>query len=97
MIESKSLGHEIIYNGKEWEYKDSGEPITDNLRACSNCGKLSTEKGHDNCLWELPGITNACCGHGGNTDEAYVQFLDGFAISGKDAIIIQEILKKYNR
>jgi hypothetical protein len=36
---------------------------------------------------------NACCGHG-DIEDAYVQFLDGFSISGEDAIIILEVLKK---
>ena len=47
------------------------------------------------CLGELIGIANACCGHG-NVNKAYVQFLDGTSINGKDAIAIQDILKKHS-
>ena len=39
---------------------------------------------------------NACCGHG-NGREAYVQFLDGFSLSGEDAIVILKVLKKYKK
>lgn len=60
---------------------------------CDHCGKYRTFEGHDGCLGELIGITNACCGHG-NPKKAYVQFLDGTAIRGEDAVIIQNILKR---
>jgi hypothetical protein len=36
---------------------------------------------------------NACCGHG-VVDEAYVQFLDGASVHGRDALTIIDILKK---
>lgn len=62
-------------------------------RVCSNCGKDRTKEGHDGCLGELIGITNACCGHG-KKNEAYIQFLDGTGIYGEDAILLQEILKR---
>jgi len=60
---------------------------------CKHCGNYKTYEGHDGCLGELIGITNACCGHG-NPNIAYVQFLDGTIINGNDAITIQNILKK---
>lgn len=60
---------------------------------CEYCGKYKTYEGHDGCLGELIGITNACCGHG-NKNKAYVQFLDGTCIRGNDAITIQNILKR---
>ena len=60
---------------------------------CDYCGKYRTIEGHDSCLGELIGVANACCGHGKN-NEAYIQFLDGTAIRGEDAIIVQNILKK---
>lgn len=47
------------------------------------------------CLGSLAGVMNACCGHGDIT-EAYVQFLDGFCIRGRDAKIVLGILKKWN-
>lgn len=47
----------------------------------------------DDCLGMLPGLANACCGHN-DEKSAYVQFLDGSCVRGKNAIIIQDILKK---
>ena len=63
---------------------------------CKYCGKYRTYEGHDGCLGELIGITNACCGHG-NTRLAYVQFLDGTSVRGEDAIVIQNILKRNSK
>jgi hypothetical protein len=60
---------------------------------CAYCGMDSTKEGHDGCLGELIGVANACCGHG-KSNEAYVQFYDGTAIRGHDAIAIFEILKR---
>jgi hypothetical protein len=94
MAESKFRGNEIEYDGKEWKYKDTGAPTIGTVRPCGNCGSNPTKEGHDGCLGELKGLMNACCGHG-DEREAYVQFLDGTVISGKDAVIIQCILKKY--
>jgi hypothetical protein len=65
-------------------------------RPCGKCGEYATEEGHDACLGTLHGVMNACCGHG-DIEDAYVQFLDGFSISGEDAIIILEVLKKYHK
>ena len=60
---------------------------------CGKCNKSVTKEGHDACLGTLPGVMNACCGHG-KKQEAYIQFLDGFAIRGKDAIKIIKIFKR---
>ncbi len=43
---------------------------------CAACGQLPTPEGHDACLGTLPGVWNACCGHG-DPSEAYVQFRPG--------------------
>jgi hypothetical protein len=96
MTTSKFRGHNIEVLNGIWVYSDTKEPTALNYksRSCKNCGKNYTEEGHDGCLGTLKGIMNACCGHG-NTDDAYVQFLDGFVIDGEDAKIIQNILKKY--
>lgn len=59
---------------------------------CSRCLKNPDENGHDACLGTLKGLMNACCGHG-NDKSAYVQFLDGSCVRGKDAITIIKILK----
>ncbi len=63
-----------------------------NLGECKLCGKNPTKKDHDACLGTLPGLMNACCGHG-NIKESYIQFLDSSTIHGKDAKTILDILK----
>ena len=59
---------------------------------CEFCGRKSTSEGHDPCLGTLPGLMNACCGHG-QTAEAYIQFMDGFCVRGEDALVIINIIK----
>lgn len=49
-------------------------------RRCGFCGEQATPDGHDPCIANLPGVTNACCGHG--IDEGYVQFENGVVIRG---------------
>ena len=91
---SKYRGHKIEYINNEWVYSDTKELISKNKnRVCSKCGKKETKEGHDACLGKLPGLMNACCGHG--SDEPYIQFLDGKCICGNDAEIIIDVLKKY--
>ena len=91
------------FRGNEITTKDgvshylNGSLTVDNWKTmpCGRCGKTFDKNGHDSCLGELIGLMNACCGHG-NDEEAYIQFLDGNCVRGKDAIKIQEILKKYS-
>ena len=33
-------------------------------RACGHCGREYGESLHDPCLGTLPGVVDACCGHG---------------------------------
>lgn len=96
MVKSKYRGHEIEYVNGKWIYSDTKESVelTHQTRTCGYCGKYYTKEGHDGCLGALPGLMNACCGHG-QENEAYVQFLDKSVIRGKDAIIILNILKEY--
>ena len=42
-------------------------------KSCGYCGKDNTPEGHDGCLGTLPGLMNACCGHGIESG-TYVQF-----------------------
>jgi hypothetical protein len=41
---------------------------------CPACKMVRPPSGHDPCIADLPGVQNACCGHGG---EGYIQFTDG--------------------
>lgn len=63
VAKSFQRGHPIFWNNKEWLYEDNYQPITIQ-RPCVRCHRIPTVEGHDSCLGYLPGITNACCGHG---------------------------------
>ena len=98
-MSTKSLfrGHRIKFVNNTWVFYDSGESVekTWKDRPCGYCNNMPTKDDHDHCLGTLPGIMNACCGHGEISD-AYVQFLDGSCIGGESAKIILNELKKYN-
>lgn len=77
-------GHQITYTEAQWQYIDTGEPTLDSTRRCGRCDQARTIDGHDACLGDLPGVMNACCGHGQERG-AYVQFWDGSVLQGQDA------------
>jgi hypothetical protein len=52
---------------------------------CSLCKQSSTPEGHDPCIARLPGVRNACCGHG-DPELAYVQLQDWSSLQGWDAL-----------
>ncbi len=68
-------GHAIYFDEVLWRYEDNDSPVRDHWkeRPCGKCSEQFTEKGHDPCIANLPGVSNACCGHG-NDAEAYVVF-----------------------
>ena len=70
------------------------EPVASNHRSCGYCGRPNTKEGHDGCAGVLPGVMNACCGHGAPED-AYVQLQAGGYIHGGEAI--DWIRKQTNR
>lgn len=78
-----------------WVYEDTKEPVSDGWqeRPCGVCGKDFTEEGHDPCLGTLPGVMNACCGHG-SPSEAYVQFSDGNWFGGEKALQLISKIKE---
>ena len=94
---SKFRGYDIEDLGGKWFFIESGESVKETYYGlpCGHCGKKDTKEGHDGCLGVLPGVMNACCGHG-QIEEAYVQFLDGTIIDGDFAKIIMAELKKIN-
>ena len=95
MVKSQLRGHEIEFLNGKWVYSDTKELTAKAYenRPCGHCGLNYTKEGHDGCLGTLPGLMNACCGHG-DTKDAYVQFLDGSGVFCEDAIKIMDILKK---
>jgi len=81
-------GHKLVRIGTEWRYADTLDLVVwGDGRPCGFCGKHSTPEDHDGCLGTLPGVMNACCGHGPDGHEgAYVQFPDGVCIRDEAAM-----------
>ena len=79
-------GHAMRYEGEAWRYVGTGLLVSDDPEpACGHCGESSTPEGHDGCLGTLPGVANACCGHGAD-DEAYVTLEDGRRLAAREAL-----------
>lgn len=80
-------GHAIYFDGQEFRYSDNHESTvaTWKERPCGHCGLHNTPEGHDGCLGTLPGVRNACCGHG-QVRGAYIQFNDLTELRGQDAV-----------
>ena len=78
-----------------WRYSDDDSTVKDNWqdRPCGKCGESFTEDGHDPCIANLPGVMNACCGHGDDS-EAYIQFECGESINGVEAAKRQRELSR---
>lgn len=54
------------------------------VRPCKKCGIIfegSNSGDPDPCLGNLPGVSNACCGHG-VPEDAYINFTNGVMIRG---------------
>ncbi len=82
MVKSFHRGHPIIQVGGEWVFLKTKQLVSQNKNiVCATCGNENTIEGHDACLGNLPGVANACCGHG-KTSEAYIQFQNGITIRG---------------
>lgn len=87
-MSSKSLwrGHKIEFINGKWCYTDIGVRVFDDSdRPCTRCGQKSTPEGHDACIGTLPGVMNACCGHG-EILYAYMQLIGGEYVYGQDAV-----------
>jgi len=63
-------------------YEDTGEPY-ETVRECNGCQRdVSGDMvGPDPCLGRLPGVKNACCGHGID-GSAYIAFDNNTAVYG---------------
>lgn len=80
-------GHQIQRVNGQFVYTDTGESTVTTwaARGCGHCGLADTPEGHDGCLGEIPGVLNACCGHGIEAD-AYVQTEDNLHLRGRLAV-----------
>ncbi len=82
-------GHPIYQDGDRFRYRDNDELTTTyQSRDCGLCRLPNRADGHDACIGELPGVMNACCGHG-SPQEAYIQYVDGSRIAGQEALFEQ--------
>ena len=88
-------GHPIFLKNEEWFYEDTKMPTVGNERVCGHCGRGDTKEGHDGCLGTLPGVMNACCGHG-TADSAYIQFDPQTVVRGDEAIKVINQLLQHN-
>lgn len=55
------------------------------MDTCSYCQRPRTKAGHDPCIKNLPGVSFACCGHGGRdafTQSSSVPYL----VEGKESV-----------
>ena len=80
-------GHDVEYRNDGWYYSDTGRPVADDPnRTCGHCNLPNRDDECDPCLGKLPGVANACCGHGVPGD-SYIQFDSGLTVRGfsKDA------------
>lgn len=80
----RAFGHDIITDkdGVTRYCDDLSVLDRNNLRPCVKCGgDPNKTDGHDPCIAGLPGVRNACCGHG--IDEAYIEFDDGRVAHGE--------------
>jgi len=86
MTRSYFRGHKAIFKNGKWLYEDNLKPLPGwggDIRPCKKCGKVfPLGKGEvDPCLGVLPGVDNACCGHGIKS-ESYIRFTNGVIIRG---------------
>lgn len=91
--QSSWRGHTITFKDGAFVFDDTGEPTVGSDRSCGHCGKHATAEGHDACIGTLPGVMNACCGHGVVSD-TYMQMLDGKHLQGWDAVVAIRKLKR---
>lgn len=81
----KHRGHPILWDEltQVWRYRDNKKPTSGVHidRPCSYCGRAAGRDEPDPCIGYLPGVSNACCGHG-VPEEAYIQFNNGVTVRG---------------
>ena len=86
MVTARWRGHAVEFTGGLWLYRDTRQAVySDPERGCGHCGEPNSPEGHDACIARLPGVINACCGHG-DTREAYVMFDADRRLSGAVAV-----------
>jgi hypothetical protein len=87
------FGHPTYQNfdsdlADDYRFVDTDEPLWPDAyfrRQCPACGLRPTPDGHDPCLGTLPGVRNACCGHG--VVPGYIAFADGTVVRGAFTVV----------
>jgi hypothetical protein len=77
-------GYKIVFINDKWLYQDNMKPIPGyggELRPCKKCNSVHGFHESDKCLGNLPGVDNACCGHGVRK-ESYIRFTNGIVVNG---------------
>lgn len=79
-------GHPIVWDAFDecWRYEDDYTLLPGwggEARPCAACGATWEDGQPDPCLGVLPGVDNACCGHG-IPEEAYIRFHHHVLIRG---------------
>lgn len=77
-------GWPITWDGNAWYFDDTGNPLPGYggvMRPCAHCGATMSDHESDACLGDLPGVDNACCGHG-QREESYIRFVNGIIVHG---------------
>lgn len=78
------MGNKVYTNdrGETWYYADTNQRVSKNdWLTCPACSKRARLNDPDPCLGVLPGVKNACCGHGVYKN-AYISFKNGVVIRG---------------
>ena len=75
------MGHEVYTSEDLLTHRNNrGQFINPYKLKCRKCGKVANKDGQDPCIANLPGVTDACCGHGRH--EGYIVFENGVKIIG---------------
>ncbi len=64
-----------------------------NQGECDKCKMMPNDDDTDACMGVLPGVMNACCGHG-KSSSAYVQFSPRVRLSGRTALACMWVLRQ---
>jgi hypothetical protein len=86
MQKSYFRGWPIIWLGdkQQWVYENDLSSLPANggqIRPCRKCGRIFSLENHDPCLGILPGVRQACCGHGVE-EQSFISFNNGLIIEG---------------
>ena len=60
---------------------------------CAHCGLTCGPSDDDPCIESLPGVMNACCGHG-RPEDAYIQFSATRSLRGSAAFEMQRAIRQ---